>query len=111
MSRWIVLAIPVGGIAEANTEARTVTELEGSSEEAKTALLQAAHTYTHNRWKVRRREIYQCSDRSYLLRLQGRTGTYNYLVQLAELVHDTAAEPTAQPPAEPQSPTSPDQPW
>lgn len=93
MSRWIVLAIPVGGIAEANTEARTVTELEGSSEEATAALLHAAHTYTHTRWKVRRREIYQCSDRSYLLRLKGRTGTYNYLVQLAELVHDSAAEP------------------
>ncbi|MCX4679700.1 hypothetical protein OG413_31220 [Streptomyces sp. NBC_01433] len=97
MSRWIVLAIPVGGVAEAYSDARTVAEFEGSTEDAESALLQAANTYEHGRWKVRRREIFKCSGRSYFVRVQGRTATYSLLVQLAELVHDSDAQPAVKP--------------
>ncbi|MFD9407080.1 hypothetical protein ACFWBN_08660 [Streptomyces sp. NPDC059989] len=96
MSRWIVLAIPVAGVSEADRDARTLTEFDGSAEEAETALLQAASTYEHKLWKVRRREIFKCSSQSYFIRIHGRMATYGLLIQLAELVHDTA-QPTGQP--------------
>ncbi|MGY1499471.1 hypothetical protein ACW4TU_23285 [Streptomyces sp. QTS52] len=92
MPRWTVLVIPVGGVAEADGDARTVAELEGSSEEAETALLEAAKTYGHSRRKVRRREIFKPSSRSYFIRIQGRTATHSLLVQLAELVHDSDSD-------------------
>lgn len=91
MSRWIVLGIPV------STEegVLTLAELEGSQEEAQQAMLQAANTYEHDLWKVRRREIYRCSDRSYFIRIHGRIHTYGFLIQLAELIHDSDKQPTA----------------
>ncbi|MFF4321155.1 hypothetical protein [Streptomyces sp. NPDC001568] len=98
MSRWIVLAIPVDGISEADRDARTLTEFDGSAEEAETALLKAASTYEHRLWKVRRREIFKCSSRSYFIRIHGRLTTYGLLLQLAELVHETvqsAGQPSA----------------
>ncbi|WP_371664628.1 hypothetical protein [Streptomyces sp. NBC_00280] len=97
MPRWIVLAVPVGGVAEANSDARTVAEFEGSTVEAETALLEAANTYRHGPWKVRRREIFKCSSRSYLIRIRGRAGTYNLLLQLAELVHDSDVKSVDEP--------------
>ncbi|MFJ6484832.1 MULTISPECIES: hypothetical protein [unclassified Streptomyces] len=96
MSRWIVLAIPVDGVSEVDRNARTLTEFHGSAEEAKTALLQAANTYEHKLWKVRRRETFKCSSQSYFVRIHGRMTTYSFLIQLAELVHDTA-QSTGQP--------------
>ncbi|MFD3492363.1 hypothetical protein ACFWWB_17630 [Streptomyces sp. NPDC058690] len=66
-------------------------------EEAETALVHAATTYEHSRWKARRREIFKCSSRSYFIRLQGRLGAYGFLIQLAELVHDSDAKPVVQP--------------
>ncbi|WP_336319960.1 hypothetical protein [Streptomyces lavendofoliae] len=42
---------------------------------------------------MRRREIFKCSSRSYFIRLQGRLTTYGFLIQLAELVHDSNAKP------------------
>ncbi|MFF3091860.1 hypothetical protein ACFVRB_43555 [Streptomyces nojiriensis] len=89
MSRWIVLAIPVDGVSESDRNAQTLTEFDGSAEEAETALLQAANAYEHKLWKVRRREIFKCSSQSYFVRIHGRMATYSFLVQLAELVHDT----------------------
>ncbi|NBM19212.1 hypothetical protein [Streptomyces sp. GC420] len=97
MSRWVVLAIPVDGAADAARDVRTVVELEGGPEEAEAALVQAVDTYAHSIWKVRRREIFKCSDRSYFLRLRGRMATYGFLVQLAELVHDSDASPDSRP--------------
>ncbi|MFF2901162.1 hypothetical protein [Streptomyces sp. NPDC057966] len=97
MPRWIALAVPVAGVAEIDREARTVAEFEGSTEEAEAALLQAANAYEHSFWKVRRREIFKCSSRSYFIRLQGRLATYGFLIQLAELVHDSDAKPKDQP--------------
>lgn len=88
--------VPVGGVADAYSEARTVAEFEGSTEDAETALLEAANTYEHGRWKVRRREIFKCSTRSYFVRVQGRTATYSLLVQIAELVHDSDVQPAVQ---------------
>lgn len=92
MPRWIVLAVPVSGVAESDRGGRIVTEFEGSTEEAEAALLQAAHTYEHSLWKVRRREVFTCSSRSYFIRLQNRLATYGFLIQLAELVHDSDAK-------------------
>ncbi|WP_329273902.1 hypothetical protein [Streptomyces sp. NBC_01451] len=97
MPRWIVLAIPVAGVADADSEARTVAEFEGSPEEAETALLEAANTYKHGSGKVRRREIFKSSSRSYFIRIQGRWATHSLLVQLAELVHDSDAESVGKP--------------
>ncbi|MEU9804183.1 hypothetical protein [Streptomyces sp. NPDC051000] len=90
MSRWIVLAIPVDGVNEMDRDARTLSEFDGSTEEAETALMKAAGTYEHKLWKVRRREIFKCSSRSYFIRIHGRMATYGLMLQLAELVHDTA---------------------
>ncbi|WP_432126433.1 hypothetical protein [Streptomyces sp. bgisy082] len=98
VSRWIVLAIPVDGVSEMDRNARTLAEFDGSAEEAESALLEAANTYTHKLWKVNRREIFKCSSRSYFLRIHGRMATYGFLLQLAELVRDTA-EPTSKSPA------------
>ncbi|MFB7234897.1 hypothetical protein ACFCXK_08970 [Streptomyces sp. NPDC056269] len=94
MSRWTVLVIPVDGVSEMDRDARTLAEFDGSAEEAESALLEAASTYEHKLWKVNRREIFKCSSRSYFLRIHGRMATYGLLLQLAELVHDTA-EPTS----------------
>ncbi|MFD7495985.1 hypothetical protein ACFV8T_26945 [Streptomyces sp. NPDC059832] len=88
---------PVDGVAEIGRDARTVAEFEGSTEEAETALVQAATTYEHSHWKVRRREIFKYSSRSYFIRIQGRLATYGFLIQLAELVHDSDAKPVVQP--------------
>ncbi|MFJ6797270.1 hypothetical protein [Streptomyces sp. NPDC091268] len=89
MPRWIVLAIPVDGVSETDRNARTLVEFEGSTEEAETALLAAANSYEHKLWKVRRREIFNCSSRSYFIRIHGRLTTYGLLLQLAERVQDT----------------------
>ncbi len=97
MPRWIVLAVPVEGVAETDRDARTVAEFDGSTEEAEAALVQAAHAYEHSFWKVRRREIFKCSSRSYFIRLQGRLTTYGFLIQLAELVYDSNAKPVDHP--------------
>ncbi|OEJ23207.1 hypothetical protein AS594_00420 [Streptomyces agglomeratus] len=97
MPRWIVLAVPVAGVAETDRETRTVTEFEGSAEEAEMALVRAVDTFEDRLWKVRRREIFKCSDRSYFIRIQGRLTTCGFLIQLAELVHDSDAKPVVQP--------------
>ncbi|MFJ6718497.1 hypothetical protein [Streptomyces sp. NPDC091259] len=89
MSRWIVLAIPVDGVSETDRDARTLAEFEGTAEEAESTLRQTASVYEHKLWKVRRREIFECSSRSYFIRIHGRMTTYCLLIQLAELVHDT----------------------
>lgn len=90
MSRWTVLAIPVDGVSEMDRNARTLAEFDGSTEQAEAALLEAASTYEHKLWKVNRREIFKCSSRSYFIRIHGRMATYGLLLQLAELVHDSA---------------------
>lgn len=97
MNRWIVLAVPVAGVGEADDDARTVAELEGTPEEAMAALIQAVNTLDGRVRRARRREIFQCSDRSYFVRLHFRTMTQGFLVQLAELVYDSAPLPRAQP--------------
>lgn len=89
MPRWIVLAVPVSGVSDMSRDGRTVAEFEGSTEKAEAALLQAAHTYEHGLWKVRRREIFKCSNSSYFIRLRNRLVAYGFLIQLAELVHDS----------------------
>ncbi|KPI06613.1 hypothetical protein OV450_3725 [Actinobacteria bacterium OV450] len=94
MSRWTVLAIPVDGVSEMDRNARTLATFDGSADEAESALLELASTYEHKLWKVNRREIFKCSSWSYFLRIHGRMATYGLLLQLAELVHDTA-EPTS----------------
>ncbi|MFE6131305.1 hypothetical protein ACFQ6Q_24060 [Streptomyces sp. NPDC056437] len=81
--------MPASGVSDSGRDGRIVTEFEGSEEEAEAALLRAAHTYEHGLWKVRRREIFKCSSRSYFIRLQSRLATYGFLIQLAELVHDS----------------------
>ncbi|MFC9154977.1 hypothetical protein ACFTT0_08355 [Streptomyces bauhiniae] len=91
MARWIVLAIPVDGVAEASRDARTVTELEGTAEEAAAALVHSARTFDHTIRKARRREVFQCSERSYYVRLHGLVNTTGHLLQLAELVHDSGS--------------------
>ncbi|MFJ5834964.1 hypothetical protein [Streptomyces sp. NPDC093089] len=96
MSRWIVLAIPVDGISEGRSRnARTVAEFDGSAEEAEAALLQAASTFEYDLWKVRRREIFTCSSRSYFVRIEGRMNAYGFLLQLGERVQDSGVQKEA----------------
>ncbi|WP_162688821.1 MULTISPECIES: hypothetical protein [unclassified Streptomyces] len=89
--------MPVSGVSDAGRDGRTVAEVEGSTEEAEAALLQAAHTYEHSLWKVRRREIFRCSSRSYFVRLHNRLASYGFLIQLGELVHDSDAKQPGRP--------------
>ncbi|MEX0171443.1 hypothetical protein [Streptomyces sp. LMG1-1-1.1] len=85
-----MLGIPVDGISEGRSrDARTVTEFDGSAEEAEAALLQAAETFGYDLWKVRRREIFRTSSRSYFIRIEGRWNSYGFLLQLAERVMDS----------------------
>ncbi|WP_405014929.1 hypothetical protein [Kitasatospora sp. NBC_01539] len=91
MSRWIVLAVPVQGVSDTNRDARMVAEFDGSAEDAAQALLHAAGTYAYGLRTVRRREVFKCSDGSYLIRIRGRLSTYAYVIRLAELVSDTDA--------------------
>ncbi|MFF6772005.1 hypothetical protein ACFY8W_00370 [Streptomyces sp. NPDC012637] len=86
MSRWIVLGLPVS----TDEGVRTLAEFDGSPEEAE----QAANTFECDLWKVRRREVFRCSDRSHFIRVHGRVNTRSFLIQLAELVHDSATRPT-----------------
>ncbi|MDT0392895.1 hypothetical protein [Streptomyces dubilierae] len=88
MARWIVLASKLD--AEASSY-RTLAELDGSVEEAMTALRKAVNTYDRGVSKVVRREVFKCSDRSYFVRIHGRLTERECLIQLCELVADTAA--------------------
>ncbi|MET7290287.1 hypothetical protein [Streptomyces sp. NPDC005573] len=97
MNRWIVLALPVGGVSEGDDDARTLVEIQGTAEEAQAALTHAVNTLDGRVRRARRREIFRCSDRSYFVRLHFRTVTQEFLVQLGELVHDSASLPQAQP--------------
>ncbi|WP_409235634.1 hypothetical protein [Streptomyces sp. PA5.6] len=90
MSRWIVLGLPVS----TDEGVMTLEELEGSPEDAERALLRAANTFEHGLWKVLRREVFQCSDRSYFIRIHGRMNTHSFLIQLAELIHDSDKQVT-----------------
>ncbi|MFF7452209.1 MULTISPECIES: hypothetical protein [unclassified Streptomyces] len=66
-----------------------MTEFEGSAEEAMTELAKRVNTYDREVTKVKRREVFRCSDRSYFVRVNGRLNEYEYFFQLAELVADT----------------------
>ncbi|MFI9585064.1 hypothetical protein ACIHCQ_25175 [Streptomyces sp. NPDC052236] len=40
---------------------------------------------------MKRREIFQCGERAYFVRVTGRISQFEYLMQLAELVADTSS--------------------
>ncbi|MER5465509.1 hypothetical protein ABT010_33435 [Streptomyces sp. NPDC002668] len=89
MTQWIVLASVVGGNPSKDFELRTLGEVKGSPEDAQNALLEAVNNYADDVWKVTRRQVFKCSDSSYLVRVEGRVAKYEYLIQLAEQVADT----------------------
>ncbi|WP_327169486.1 hypothetical protein [Streptomyces subrutilus] len=91
MSRWIVLATPLSGMSDTARDTKVLRELTGTAEEAAHTLLEQAHTFDGRVWKVSRREVFRHTDRSVYLRLTGRFSTFGYLLQLAELVSDSAA--------------------
>ncbi|MFJ4428467.1 hypothetical protein [Streptomyces bobili] len=68
---------------------RTLAEFEGSAEEALTEFAKRVNTYDRDVTKVKRREVFRCSDRSYFVRVNGRLSVFEYFFQLAELVADT----------------------
>ncbi|NEC93529.1 hypothetical protein G3I71_49175 [Streptomyces sp. SID12501] len=89
MSRWIVLVSPVGGSPAESYRVAIHEELAGSPEDVEAAFLRILNTYEGEAWKVKRREIFKCSERSYVVRVHGRFSRFEYLFQLAELVSDT----------------------
>ncbi|MFD9518107.1 hypothetical protein [Streptomyces sp. NPDC059979] len=89
MPRWIVLVSPVGGAPAESYRVAVLEELTGSPEEVMAAFLRNLDTYEGAVWKVKRREIFKCSERSYVVRVHGRFSRSEYLFQLAELVSDT----------------------
>lgn len=89
MARWIVLVSPVDGVPAEARNTDVLRELSGTEEEAMNMLLDEVNTYTGSFGRVRRRQVFRCSERSYFVRLQGRMFTYGYSVQLAELVADS----------------------
>ncbi|MDT0615949.1 hypothetical protein [Streptomyces lancefieldiae] len=94
MARWIVLASLLD--AEASSY-RTLAELDGSAEEAMAALREEVNTYDRGVMKMVRREVFECSERSYFVRVHGRLSQSECFIQLCELVADTgtAALPDA----------------
>ncbi|MFF9011351.1 hypothetical protein ACF09C_00010 [Streptomyces sp. NPDC014870] len=54
------------------------------------AFLEVVNTYEGRAWKVKRREIFKCAERSCVVRVHGRGSQFEFLFQLAELVADTA---------------------
>ncbi|MGW6396126.1 hypothetical protein ACWFR1_37785 [Streptomyces sp. NPDC055103] len=69
-----------------------MAELDGSAEQAEAALLQAANTFAYDLWKVRRREVFKCSSRSYYVRVEGRMNAYGFILQLGEQVQDSGVQ-------------------
>ncbi|MER5884931.1 hypothetical protein ABT160_13975 [Streptomyces sp. NPDC001941] len=105
MARWMVLAVPLSGLADSNRDAQVVAEFDGTEEEAGAMLWEAANTYEHRLWKVRRREVFRVTDRSYFIRIHGRMAAYGILIQLAEKIYDSAAktsDPTDTPYGQPE---------
>ncbi|MFG3551011.1 hypothetical protein [Streptomyces sp. NPDC047725] len=84
-----MLVTPVGGVAAEASSVRALTEFEGSAEEAMTEFSKRVNTYDQDVTKVKRREVFRCSDRSYFVRVNGRLSQFEYFFQLAELVADT----------------------
>ncbi|GJF24782.1 hypothetical protein SHO565_53460 [Streptomyces sp. HO565] len=64
------LVTPVGGVAAEASSVRTLTEFEGSAEEAMTEFAKRVNTYDLDVTKVKRREVFRCSDRSYFVRVK-----------------------------------------
>ncbi|MFG1663914.1 hypothetical protein [Streptomyces sp. Y7] len=54
-----------------------------------TEFTKSVDTYDHDVTKVKRREVFRCSDRSYFVRVSGRLSEFEFFFQLAELVADT----------------------
>ncbi|MCX4598816.1 hypothetical protein OG819_58125 [Streptomyces sp. NBC_01549] len=54
-----------------------------------TEFAKSVNTYDRDVTKVKRREVFRCSDRSYFVRVNGRLYEFEYFFQLAELVADT----------------------
>ncbi|MFD9719792.1 hypothetical protein [Streptomyces sp. NPDC059076] len=88
MSRWIVLATPLQGVSTMNCDTKIAREVEGTEDDALDALLSVANTFT-DKVKVRRREVFRVSDRSYFIRIRNRISTYAYMIQIAALVSDS----------------------
>jgi hypothetical protein len=84
-----VLVTPVGGVAAEASSVRTLAEFEGSAQEAMTEFAKRVNTYDVDVTKVKRREVFRCSDRACFVRVHGRLSRFEYFFQLAELVADT----------------------
>ncbi|MFJ8044086.1 hypothetical protein ACIRBX_26650 [Kitasatospora sp. NPDC096147] len=89
MARWTVFACPVHrGIGE-SIGFEEKGEFEGTEEEALAWFAERAGGYTADRKKVRRREVFKSSDRSYFVRLHGRFMTTLHVLRLTERISDT----------------------
>ncbi|MFF7153516.1 hypothetical protein [Streptomyces sp. NPDC008139] len=91
MARWMVLISPVGGSPHGPYRVDTLTEFEASHEEAPGVFLNLVNTFDRDVRKPRRRQAFKCSERTYVLRVEGYMKQFEYRFELAELVADTAA--------------------
>ncbi|MEV7393214.1 hypothetical protein [Streptomyces sp. NPDC091215] len=86
MPKWIVIA----SMLDADPPTlRTIANFEGDETQALSKFHGIINSYDRDVTKVTRREIYQFSDRQYLVRILGRLKQVEYIMQLGELVVDT----------------------
>lgn len=93
--RWIITAERLAEHhGDDGGQVETLSEFEGTREEAERALEQAARTMVVGTFlQERRRLVYRQVDGSYLVRCTGRMGGWHTrVVRAAHLVWDSAAE-------------------
>ncbi|MFI1510301.1 hypothetical protein [Streptomyces sp. NPDC020597] len=87
MTKWIVTAA-LFDIAYPPT-LRIVAIFDANEEEARSRFREVLNSYDGGARKVTRREVFKFSDSQYLVRIEGRPGEFDYMMQLGELIVDT----------------------
>ncbi|MER7519807.1 hypothetical protein [Streptomyces sp. NPDC126499] len=101
MGEWAVIAQYDAG---ENHRTRVVREVTGTREQARDALWKAALSYREPVREKRRRVYRLAGGDSYLVRVNGLMSETDTVLSLAELVHDSAAGPSAEGAAVPEGP-------
>ncbi|OQR63438.1 hypothetical protein B6E66_13965 [Streptomyces maremycinicus] len=87
MTKWIITAT-LFDMAYPPT-LRIVASFDGDEEEARSRFREVLNSYEGAARKVRRRQVFKFSDSQYFVRVEGRPGEFDYMMQLGELIADT----------------------
>ncbi|MFF9607596.1 hypothetical protein ACF1GY_35940 [Streptomyces sp. NPDC014684] len=84
MPKWIITAHTF----DPPPAMHTVSNVDGSEEDALKELHVILNTYNPDIKKVTRREIFRYSERQHLVRIHGNRNIVEYVIQLGELMTD-----------------------